>query len=98
MTKEKAGNSQASTQLKFEFSKGTVMATDAASILSIALQVLSTKILVLVTLGINAGLFFWSMWYHSWISLAVAASFSVLVFLPVLYRSERHGPKDHETS
>lgn len=71
------------------------MATDAASVLSIALEVVSTKVILILTLGINAGLYFWAMWYHSWIPLVVAASFSVLVFLPVLLKGDSRGSKDN---
>lgn len=71
------------------------MATDAASILSIALHVVSTKVILLVTLGITAGLFFWAMWYHAWIPLVIAASFAVLVFLPVLLRGDPRGKQDN---
>lgn len=70
------------------------MATDAASILSIALQVLSTKVILILALGVTAALFFWAMWAHSWITLAIAASFAVLVFLPVLVRGDRRGKDD----
>jgi hypothetical protein len=64
------------------------MATDAASILSIALQVVSSKAILILTLGITAGLFFWAMWYHAWVPLVIAASFAVLVFLPVLLKGD----------
>jgi len=63
------------------------MATDTASILAIALGLLTRKIILILALGVTAGLFSWSMWEHSWISLAIAASFAVLVFLPILFRS-----------
>jgi hypothetical protein len=65
------------------------MATDAASVLSIAMQVVSQKAILILTLGVTAGLFFWAMWAHSWIALAIAASFAVLVFLPVLLRGDK---------
>lgn len=67
------------------------MAVDSASILSIALQAVSAKAILLITLGITAGLFFWAMWYHAWIPLVIAASFAVLVFLPVLVRGDSRG-------
>lgn len=70
------------------------MATDAASIISIALQLLSSKIILILTLGVTAGLFGWAMWYHGWIPLVIASSFAVLVFLPVLLRGENRAKND----
>lgn len=70
------------------------MAADSASIISIALQLLAGKVLLLLTLGITAGLFSWAMWYHSWIPLVIAIAFAVLVFLPVLLRGGDHNGKD----
>lgn len=64
------------------------MAVDSASILSIALQVVSGKVILILALGVTAGLFAWAMWMHAWIALAIAASFAVLVFLPVLFRGD----------
>jgi hypothetical protein len=62
------------------------MATDAASILSIALQVVSNKVLLILGLGMSFGLFCWAMWMHEWIALAIAVAFAVIVFLPVLFK------------
>lgn len=64
------------------------MATDAASIISIALGLLAKKLILLVGLGMAFGLFCWAMWEHSWIALAIAGSFAVIVFLPVLLKGE----------
>jgi hypothetical protein len=64
----------------------TKMATDAASVISIALGLLSRKIIFILALGMCFGLWCWAMWAHSWIALAIAASFAVLVFLPVLFK------------
>jgi hypothetical protein len=64
------------------------MATDAASILSIALQVVSTKIVFIIALAMSFGLWSWAMWAHEWIAVATAAGFTLLVFLPVLMRGD----------
>lgn len=73
------------------------MATDAASVLSIALQVLSDKAVFIVALGMAFGLWCWAMWAHEWIAVATAASFTLLVFLPILLRSY-HRAKDISSS
>lgn len=64
------------------------MATDAASILSIALQIVSGKVLLILGLGMAFALFCWAMWMHSWLALAVAGTFAVIVFLPVLFKGD----------
>jgi hypothetical protein len=70
------------------------MATDAASILSLALQLVSAKIILILALGITAGLFAWAMWYGKLIPLAIAASFAILVFLPILLRGDRNAQQN----
>jgi|WetSurMetagenome_2_1015567.scaffolds.fasta_scaffold696393_3 hypothetical protein len=62
------------------------MATDSASILSIALGVVTGRMMVILALGMAFGLFCWAMWEHSWIALAIAGTFAVIVFLPVLLK------------
>jgi hypothetical protein len=70
------------------------MATDAASILSIALQVVSSKALLLLGLGMQFALYCWAMWAHSWIALATAASFALIVFLPLLFKGDRNAQQN----
>lgn len=62
------------------------MAADSASILSIALQVVASKVVVILGLGMAFGLYCWAMYEHSYIALAIAGCFSVVVFLPLLFR------------
>jgi hypothetical protein len=65
------------------------MATDAlVGVLSLALQAVSSKALLLVSLCMTGALYGWSMWMHEWISLAVAATWSLLVFLPLLLKGD----------
>jgi hypothetical protein len=68
---------------------GTVTA-----ILSMALQVLTSRVVILLAMGMSFGLFCWAMWAQSIISLATAATFTVLVFLPVFLRSQSHARQD----
>jgi hypothetical protein len=63
-------------------SVGTVTA-----VLAMALQALTAKVVILLAMGMTAGLFAWAMGRGSWESLAVAACFAMLVFLPVFIRS-----------
>jgi hypothetical protein len=70
------------------------MAADSASILSIAMQVVSSKIILILALGVTAGLFCWALWLGTWLGLAIAASFAILVFLPVLFRGASNAQND----
>jgi len=71
------------------------MAVDQVSLLNLALQVVSQRVTVLLTAGMAFALYCWSMWEHSWISLAIASAFAVLVFLPVLLKGA-FSAKDHQ--
>jgi uncharacterized membrane protein len=66
------------------------MATNTDTIITMALTLLAARVMLILGLGMTFGLFCWSMWEHSWISLAIAGAFAVGVFLPVLLRSD-HG-------
>jgi len=57
------------------------------TVLSLALQAVSQRVLLVLALGMGFGLFCWSMWAHTPLSLYTACAFAVLVFLPVLWRS-----------
>jgi len=66
--------------------QATAHATTVA-VLSLAIQVVSQRILVILAMLITAGMFGYALWAHEWIALVTAASFAVLVFLPILWRS-----------
>lgn len=57
------------------------------TVLSLALQAVSQRIVVLLAMFATIGLFAWSMWAHTPLSLYTAGAFAVLVFLPVLWRT-----------
>lgn len=58
----------------------------AATVLSLALQALSARILVLIAMSMTFGLFAWGMERGDALSLVTAAVFALLVFLPVYWR------------
>jgi succinate-acetate transporter protein len=62
------------------------MSVDSASILSVALQAVAAKVVVIIGLLMVFGLFCWAMFLHDLIALAVAGAFALVVFLPVLFR------------
>ena len=62
------------------------------AVLSMALQTLSTRIVILLAMSMTFGLFCWAMWMHEWIALAIAATFALCVFLPVFLRSSPQCP------
>ncbi len=61
----------------------------AVTVLSLALDALSAKVVVLIAMAMAFGLFAWAMAVGSVIAVITAAVFSVLVFLPILWRA--HG-------
>lgn len=64
------------------------------TVLSLALQAVSQRMVVLLAMAMTFGLFCWAMWMHQWIALAIAGSFAVSVFLPVLHRSAKNAEND----
>lgn len=66
--------------------------TTVATVLSLALQALSAKAVVLLAMTMCFGLFAWAMASASWISVSTAAIFACLVFLPILWRSHHGDP------
>lgn len=69
------------------------MSSDPSSFLALALKLLSDRISVLLAMSMAFGLFCWALWAGSVIALCAAAAFSMLVFLPVLWRGSS-GNKD----
>lgn len=63
------------------------MNASLAGFLGIALRVLSARLLAFLALGMSFGLFCWALYLQTWISFAMAATFGVSIFLPVLFRS-----------
>jgi hypothetical protein len=61
---------------------------DSVSILSLALQAVSARMVLLIALLMAFSLFCWSMAVGTTLSLYIAGSFAVLVFLPILLRGE----------
>jgi hypothetical protein len=71
------------------------MAVDSVSIVSLALQAVSAKAVIILGLAMSFGLFCWALWEHTWLALAIASSFAVLVFLPLLFREgDRRASQD----
>lgn len=59
---------------------------------NVALHVLQTRLVLVVTLVLTFTLFCWAMWLQTQLGTIIAAAWAVLVFLPVLYTGgRRHG-------
>ena len=67
------------------------MAVDQVNLLRLALQALSDRALTAITACMSFGLFCWAMTYAGWLRLAIAGTFAVLVFLPVLVKGAYRG-------
>lgn len=52
---------------------------------NIALKLLQTRIIVVICLLFTAAIYGWAMWLQTQLGVIIAAAWSVLVFLPVLY-------------
>lgn len=61
------------------------------NILTLALQAVSSRMLVFLSMSMSFGLFCWAMWAGETLRLIIAGSFTVLVFLPVLFKGASHG-------
>jgi uncharacterized membrane protein YjjP (DUF1212 family) len=59
----------------------------------VALRIIQTRLVLLVCMGMAFGLFCWAMWLGTVLGCIVAATWGLIVFLPVLY-SQRRGASD----
>jgi hypothetical protein len=57
---------------------------------NVALGVLRTRLVLILTLAMTFALFAWAMYLQSQMGAMIAAGFAVLVFLPVLIREKSH--------
>jgi len=64
-----------------------------ATALSIALRIVSARLLAFLALGMAFGLFAWSLYEHTWIAYIGAATFTVLVYLPALWSAHQRNPQ-----
>jgi putative Mn2+ efflux pump MntP len=60
-----------------------------ATAISIALRLVSIRLLSFLALGMTFGLFCYAMVQASWISFVCAATFAVLIYLPALLSAHR---------
>lgn len=61
--------------------------TNLAHFVALGIRMLSQRLLAFLALGMTFGLFCWALYLQTWISFAMAATFGVSIFLPVLFRS-----------
>ena len=64
-----------------------------ATALSLALEVLSARVVLILAILMSFGLFSWAMALGSWVAVLTAAIFTALVFLPILWRSHGNSPQ-----
>lgn len=60
-----------------------------ATALSVALRILSSRALCFMALAMSFGLFTWAMVERSTIAFAAATTFSVITYLPALWRDHK---------
>lgn len=59
---------------------------------NVALHVLQARVILVICLLLTAAIYGWAMWLQTQLGAIIAASWSLLVFLPVLYSA---GGKSH---
>jgi hypothetical protein len=67
---------------------------DVAYFLTLALQAVSARVTVLVSMSMSFGLYCWAMWMGTPLAVGTACAFAILVFLPVLWRGHGKPSKD----
>lgn len=65
------------------------MEAATARLLSLALGVITDRLLTIVALGMTFGLATWIMNNPDWLRLATFAFFACTVFLPILYKERK---------
>lgn len=61
---------------------------ELAALINVALRVISVRVLIILALLLNAGLFSWAMYVGGWDRLAIAATFAVVTWATVHLRKE----------
>lgn len=61
---------------------------DTVSIVTLAIQAITSRVVALIAMIMSFALFCWSLWMGTLLSLCVAGAFAILVFLPVLLKGE----------
>jgi len=69
------------------------MTEKTLTVMTLALDALSARAIVLIAMLMTFGLFSWAMYESSYLTLTIAGSFAVLVFLPVLWRPHGNSPQ-----
>ena len=59
-----------------------------AAVLDAGLRILAARVLAFVALLMVFGLFCAAIWYQTWVAFAVAGTFGVTIFLPVLWAAK----------
>jgi len=67
------------------------------SVLALAVKYLTAQLLSYIGLAATIGMYCWAMWAHSWIAYITAATFGAVVFLPILWKGDRHAKADTPT-
>jgi hypothetical protein len=65
---------------------------------NLALQVLQARLILLSALLLTAGGFAWAMYLQTQLAAIIAATFAILVFLPILWSGERHATQPSQSS
>jgi len=70
--------------------KGAVMnnVDMLAAVVDVGTRILAARILAFIALLMVFGLFCAAIWYQTWVAFAVAGTFGLTIFLPVLWAAK----------
>jgi uncharacterized membrane protein len=69
---------------------------DLLTILNGARQIVAARLVIMLCLIMAFSLFCWAMWMGTPLALGTAGAFAVIVFLPVLAKSQPKGASSEE--
>jgi len=67
------------------------MTSSPITIIRLAVAVLADRVMTLLSLAMGFGLYCWAAWDPIIERISVAIGFSILVFLPILFKERKNG-------
>ena len=65
-----------------------------AAVLDAGLRILAARVLAFVALLMVFGLFCWAIYLQTWVAFAIAGTFGITIFLPVLWQAKPQRTND----
>lgn len=65
-----------------------------AAVLDAGTRILAARILAFIALLMVFGLFCWAIYLQTWVAFAIAGTFGITIFLPVLWQAKPQRTND----